>query len=176
MRLMRNACGILVALLTSATIVHGQTRTYRLEQIVSMFREGGMTPVQVLTTVRTTGCISFAINASAANELTRAGGDVRFLEQLRGMMCSPTPSRASSTASRADSAFLLIEGRLPPAWKRKVNDNAPTESRTISYTKNGFFVLTAPGWCQVRDTLIYRSGDTVRWTPQLRARSWVGEC
>ena len=178
MRLLLNAAVLLAALLTTNAVAHAQAArtSYRLDQVVTMLN-GGMTTSQVLAAIRA-GCVGFHLTGSADTELRRAGADAALLSGLRDM-CNTAPPRETDPGPdprglREDT--VLIEGTLPPGWSRVVNQLEPSQNRLITLTRDGFVIVSAPGWCPARDTLVYRPGETTRWTPTLRARPWLGGC
>lgn len=148
-----------------------QTNPYTVQQIVVLL-EGGFSAAEVLRRVGT-ACIAFRINASAEAELRKAGADDALLRELRSVCY-----RGGPAVPQPPRGVVSIVGELPAGWVRIVNELAPSTNREIDLTpgRPAVITVTAPGWCPERKEVTLPPGDTLRWTPTLRGRPWVGRC
>ena len=170
----RNASRILLllAFVGLPELAHGQAQPanpYTLAQLVVLL-EGGFSAAEVLRRVGAT-CISFRLTPAVEADLRKAGADDALLRELRSVCYLPA-------ASPPPRGIVVIVGELPPGWARTVNDLQPSTNREIDLTPGRAAVIsvTAPGWCPARREVTVAQGDTVRWTPVLRGRPWVGAC
>jgi hypothetical protein len=165
---------LLLALVGLPTMAQAQAQAqpanpYTLAQLVVLL-EGGFSAGEVLRRVGA-ACISFRLTPAAEAELRKAGADDALLRELRSVcFLTPTPP--------PPRGMVAIIGELPPGWSRTVNDLPPSTNREIDLTpgRPAIITVTAPGWCPDRREVTLAQGDTVRWTPVLRGRPWVGGC
>jgi hypothetical protein len=152
-------------------------RPYNLQQIVSLL-QGGWAGTDILGLVRE-DCISFRVTGQNETALRRAGADAGLLTGLR-QVCFRGGTAEPTTRNTPPPArgIVLIEGELPPGWSRRVNDLPVSTNRRIDLTpgRTASIVVSAPGWCPARTEITLRAGEEERWTPELRARPWIGGC
>jgi hypothetical protein len=163
-----------IALLVPAT-VQAQAQSsnpYTLPLLIRLL-EGGFSGEEVLRRVNA-ACISFRMNASAEADLRKAGADDVLIRELQSSVCY----RGVAAPPPQPRGIVSIEGELPAGWSRIVNELPPSINREIDLTPNRPAVITvnAPGFCSDRTERTLAPGDTVRWTPTLRGRPWVGGC
>lgn len=182
MTAMRRAAMVLCALACAPAVAHAQDRSnapFTLQQIVALL-EGGLSGEAILPRIRE-ACISFRMTDSNEDVLQQAGADAQFLAGLR-TACNRAPAGAASTAAQPsrerERGYVRIEGALPPGWERKVNELPSSTNREIDLTpgRPAVILVGAPGWCPARLEVTMEPGEVRSWTPELRARSWVGGC
>jgi hypothetical protein len=169
MRPSLHVMAVLLALLSlPARAEAQQPRSFSLQHITELLRGAFATP-EILQDVRG-GCLAFAITTQNEQALRRAGADAALIRGLRGVRRCTTPP--------PPQALVLIEGDLPPGWSRSVNDGFVSTNRRIELSagRPAVIVVGAPGWCPARTELTLRAGEEQRWTPELRARPWIGGC
>jgi hypothetical protein len=173
-----HAAVLLVVLVSVSDPAQAQARSqpYTLSQIVSLL-QGGWAGTDIIGMVRE-DCISFRVTGQNETALRRAGADAALLSGLRGVCFrGASPSSGNPTPPPA-RGIVLIEGELPPGWSRRVNDLPVSTNRRIDLTpgRTASIVVSAPGWCPARTEITLRAGEEQRWTPELRARPWIGGC
>lgn len=177
MRVLSTMLLVLCLLLPAPAQAQGGQNPYTLPQVLSLL-EGGWSGSEIVALIRD-DCISFRLSGDVDNRLREAGGDAALLSGLRSLCYrAPPASPRQPPARQAARGIVTIEGELPAGWFRIVNELPMSTNRTIELTpgRTARIMVSAPGWCADRTEITLGAGEEHRWTPELRARSWVRGC
>jgi hypothetical protein len=171
MRLLRCAVPLLIGFLLLPATAQAQGTPFALQEVVEMLN-ANLSSAQILRTIGT-ACLTFRVNSAEA-DLRRAKADDALITGLRAKCYAAPPERAAPQAR----GIVSIIGPLPAGWSRVVNELPPSTNRQIDLTpgRQATIMVMAPGWCPDRTQVTMTAGDTVRWTPTLRGKPWVGGC